>query len=361
MTLKVGLLVNPIAGVGGPAALKGSDGHWQEALDAGVEPQAQIRARRFVDAVGPDVEWVTLTGAMGVPGLPVVPGPALALGETNAETTHWAVRALASQAIDLLCFVGGDGTAADVAHAVPSGTPCLGVPAGVKITSPVFAHSLEDAAWLVSHLDPGFESVARDVTDLDEEAYRAGRLDVVLHGSLDVPMSPMVQGGKVATVQETPLEPLVDQVLRDWEPDALHIIGAGSVCRALKQRFWGEPTLLGMDAVKDGRIVATDLDRTALDALVAQHDEVHLWLSVIGGQGMLLGRGTQVLSPEALERIGWPAIHVVAPPEKLLGLRVLHVDSGRVSFDAAAPKYLRVISGWNETRMVKVAHAPADA
>ncbi len=351
--LRVGLIVNPIAGLGGAAGLKGSDGHWQEALDRGFEPPAPARAQRFVDAVQEDVQWLTLPGAMGVPSLPVLAGPATALGETSADDTKAAARRLAPH-VDILCFVGGDGTAADIANAGID-VPCLGIPGGVKITSPVFAHDTDEAAWLIDSLLPGFETIDRDVTDLDEEAYRAGRVDVILKGSLRVPMSPAVQGGKVATSGDTPLEPLVEQALRDWDQDALHIVGAGSVMRAIKQNFWGKPTLLGVDAIDGDRIVATDLDARALEAITEGRD-VHLWLSIIGGQGMLLGRGTQVLSPAVLKRIGWERIHVVAPPEKLLGLRALHIDSGDADFDAAAPKHIRVLSGWNEWRLLRLQH-----
>lgn len=361
--LRVGLLVNPIAGLGGEAGLKGSDHDWRTALERGFTPHAHDRARRFVAAVAPDarVSWLCPPGVLGLDDLPRLPGDGGAFGQTTPDDTRAAAVALREAGVDLLCFVGGDGTAADVSAAVDGSLPCLGVPAGVKITSPVFAHDPEEAAWLVSDLAPGFESIPRDVTDLDEGAYRAGRVEVTLLGSLRVPASPVVQGGKVPTTGDTPLEPLVEQCLRDWDPDALHLVGAGSVCRALKANFWGTPTLLGVDAVRGDRIVATDLDGRAAERLVAEHPgPVHLWLSLIGGQGMLLGRGTQVLTPPVLRRAGWEHLHVLAPPEKLLGLRGVHVDSGDPGFDASAPRYVRVVSGYNETRLVRVLHgAPA--
>lgn len=360
----MGLLVNPVAGIGGPGAFKGSDGHWKEALAAGYEPHAGERAERFSTLVGDAVKWVTVPGAMGLP-LPdaevILADWDFTLGATTAADTAAASRALANAKVDLLCFVGGDGTASDVARAVHDTVACLGIPAGVKITSPVFAHDLEEAAWLVSNLMPGFDTTLRDTTDLDEEAYRAGRLDVHLTGSLRVPLSPAVQGGKAATTVETPLEGLVEQVLAEWgEPD-LTIIGAGSVCLAIKRQFWGEPTLLGLDAIVGDRIVATDLDDRHLEELLDEHASARVILSTIGGQGMLIGRGTQVLRPDLLARIGWDNLWVVAPPEKLVGLRGLHVDTGDATLDAAAPKYIRVTTGWRETRMVRVQSAPPTA
>jgi predicted polyphosphate/ATP-dependent NAD kinase len=141
----------------------------------------------------------------------------------------------------------------------------------------------------------------------------------------------------------------------------LWLIGAGSVCRAVKQRFWGTPTLLGVDAIQGDRIRHVDVDAHAAEDLVADataaQRDVHIVLSIIGGQGVVLGRGTQVLSPPVLRAAGWHRIHVIAPPEKLVGLRGLVVDTGDIALDASAPKYMRVIAGWNETRLVKVSRA----
>ncbi len=370
--LRVGLLVNPVAGLGGPAALKGSDGHWREALAAGYAPTAPERARKFVELVGDAVEWVTVPGAMGgdhIRSARLVLGDAkLVMGDTTRDDTVRAATALRDAKVDLLCFLGGDGTATDVSKAVGTGTPCLGVPAGVKITSPVYTHDVAEAAWLVAQLRPGFETILRDTTDLDEEAYRAGDVDITLTGNLKVPLSPAIQDGKVATSHETPMGPLVEQVLREWDTDALTFVGAGSVCQAVKAQFWGKPTLLGVDGITGSRIVQADLDAHRIEALVAEQQTkggaVRIVLSTIGGQGMLLGRGTQMFTPAILRKVGWENIRVVAPPEKLLGLKGLHIDTGDAELDASAPKHIRVTTGWNETRLMRLlagARAPPDA
>lgn len=369
MTLRVGLLVNPVAGLGGPGAYKGSDTGWKEALEHGYAPTAPERARRFVAAVGGAVEWWTVPGAMGgdlVPGARLVMESAkLDLGTTSHFDTERAAVALRDAKVDLLCFLGGDGTATDVSRAVGTSVPCLGVPAGVKITSAVYTHDVAEAAWLVAHLAPGFETILRDVTDLDEAAYREGHVDIELKGSLRVPLSPAIQQGKVATSSETPMEPLVEQVLRDWDPDALHLVGAGSVCVAVKSQFWGKPTLLGVDAIQGSRIVANDLDDRRIAELVqaqqAKGGKVRIVLSTIGGQGMLLGRGTQVFRPDVLRAVGWDGLQVVAPPEKLLGLKGLHIDTGDADLDASAPKHIRVVTGWNETRLMRLLTGTRDA
>lgn len=360
--MRLGLLVNPIAGLGGPAGLKGSDTGWRQALEQGVLPQAPGRAARFVAALqasGARISFVTPPGSMGIDMAPpaerVLPDEAFAFGSTTPEDTRRAAAALAGAGIDLLCFVGGDGTATDVAAAVGVRVPCLGVPAGVKVTSPVFAHDPEEAAHLVATLPDRFDTVERDVTDLDEVAYRQDRLDVRLTGALRVPVGPAVQAGKVATVRDTPLDGIVDMVLTKWDPDALWLIGAGSVCRAVKRRFYGEPTLLGVDVVLGDRIIAKDIDAARARELVGGQP-TRILLSPIGGQGILLGRGTQVLPPDVLGAVGWSRIMVAAPPEKLAGIRGLWVDSGDPAFDAASPRHVRVIVGWNESRVVRLLH-----
>src|ERR1041385_8060348 len=367
--LRVGLVVNPVAGLGGPGAYKGSDGNWQDALAEGYKPPAPGRARRFVAECGPDLHWVTVPGAMGGDAAPgaelVLAGERFEVGKTTRDDTVRAAQAVRDAKVDLLCFLGGDGTAADVCKAVGDRQPCLGVPGGVKITSAVFAHDVEEAAWLVHNLLPGFETILRDVTDLDEVAYRTGHVDIELKGNLRVPLSPAIQSGKVATSSEPPREPLMEQVLQDWDAQALTFVGAGSVCQAVKDQFWGKPTLLGVDAIQGSRIVANDLDDRQIaelvDKQIAAGGKVRIVLSTIGGQGMLLGRGTQMFTPTTLRKVGWGALRVVAPPEKLLGLRALHVDTGDPAFDATAPKHIRVTTGWNETRMMRLVHGPVKA
>lgn len=363
MPLRVGLIVNPVAGLGGPGAYKGSDLNWKDALAAGYTPTAPQRATQFVHLVDNAVRWVSVPGIMGGDHLPpgcelIGPDPKLALGQTSRDDTMQAARAIRDAKVDLLCFLGGDGTAADIAKAVGDKQPCLGVPAGVKITSPVYAHDVAEAAWLVTMLRSGFETVMRDVTDLDEAAYRTGHVDIELKGNLRVPLSPAIQDGKVATTSETPLEPLVEQVLQEWDSDALTLVGAGSVCQAVKAQFWGKPTLLGVDAIFGSRLVASDLDDRRMAELVAAQlakgGKVRILLSTIGGQGMLLGRGTQVFSPDVLRKVGWENLRVVAPPEKLLGLKGLHIDTGDSDLDQGAPKHIRVVTGWNENRLMRL-------
>jgi len=46
---RIGFLVNPIAGMGGPVGLKGTDGLAEEAIAMGARPRAMERARACLD------------------------------------------------------------------------------------------------------------------------------------------------------------------------------------------------------------------------------------------------------------------------------------------------------------------------
>ncbi|MGA0121568.1 MAG: ATP-NAD kinase family protein, partial [Gaiellales bacterium] len=142
----IGLVVNPVAGLGGAVGLKGTDGLVEEALARGAVPRASDRAAAAIAALPADVPVATAAGAMGEDALQragrtpalLVPGGALT---TTADDTRQAVRALADAGVELLLFAGGDGTARDVCAAVGDATPALGIPAGVKIQSAAFAES----------------------------------------------------------------------------------------------------------------------------------------------------------------------------------------------------------------------------
>src|SRR5687767_10918729 len=129
--LRVGLLVNPVAGLGGPGAYKGSD-RWQDALAHGYAPTAPGRARRFLELVGGAVEWWTVPGSMGrdhfPPGLEpslTLPDVPFAFGTTTRDDSARAAQALKAAGVHLLVFLGGDGTAADVSRALGETLPCL--------------------------------------------------------------------------------------------------------------------------------------------------------------------------------------------------------------------------------------------
>jgi predicted polyphosphate/ATP-dependent NAD kinase len=104
-----------------------------------------------------------------------------------------------------------------------------------------------------------------------------------------------------------------------------------------------EKTLLGVDAVRAGRLVGSDLAERDLLDLIAD-EPVTLVIGVVGGQGAILGRGNQQLSPAVLRRVGIENIEIVAGLRKLLALEppLLRVDTGDPELDNALCGYCRV-------------------
>ncbi|MET0726380.1 MAG: NAD(+)/NADH kinase, partial [Leifsonia sp.] len=211
MVRTLGVLVNPVAGVGGPVGLKGSDGAdvQSEAVSRGAVALAGDRARAAIAAIAQhaaSLRVLTVDGPMGadaVRAAGMTPSIVLSPGfPTSAADTAAAARALRDAGAELILFVGGDGTARDVAAAIGRTVPVLGVPAGVKMYSACFALSPAAAGSVVARWASG-ESIPleeREVLDVDEQQIRQGRAEPRLHGFVDVPaVAGRTQARKSAT------------------------------------------------------------------------------------------------------------------------------------------------------------------
>lgn len=67
---------------------------------------------------------------------------------TDSTDSKQFIERLITKEVDLLLFAGGDGTARVVAKTLRDALPVIGIPTGVKIHSPVYAVSPEDAGTL---------------------------------------------------------------------------------------------------------------------------------------------------------------------------------------------------------------------
>jgi predicted polyphosphate/ATP-dependent NAD kinase len=384
MTRKeLGLIVNPVAGLGGRVGLKGSDGAeiQQRAVELGAEPRAQERAREALEKLR-DVDGlqiVTCPGEMGADvvrmvGLqPAVIGE-IAPGETTAEDTRQAAQQMKELGVDLLLFAGGDGTARDVYEAIGLEQPALGIPAGVKIHSAVYATSPASAGELARLYLQGRVTRLREaeVMDIDEEAFRQGSLQARLYGYLRVPFrTSLVQSQKVPSSGEAAaLGAIAEDVADKMEPGVLYVIGPGTTTRAIAQELGLEKTLLGVDVVEAGpwsedrqcraaRLVAADANEAQLLALLEEHGDrgARIVVTPIGGQGYLFGRGNQQISPRVIERVGRENILVVSTPDKLhaLGTQPLLVDSADPAVDEMLSGYIMVVTGYREQAVRRVA------
>lgn len=394
--MHVGILVNPIAGMGGPVGLKGTDGKVEEARERGAEPRAPERARRALErlaALDPSLEISTVGDPMGEslvraagfdpdvvadPDTPfdeaalqtadsehagdsgtrtdtgeistdseytTISEAAYALAETSATDTRRAVDSFLDAGVDLVLFVGGDGTAADVAEALEgTGTPMLGVPAGVKVYSSVFAVSPEDAASVAVNFE---RTERREVLDIDEDEYREGAVNPKLRALAHVPVAENLQSSK--QLGGGTVESLAEGFARDVENDVTYVLGPGSTLGAIKAELGFEGSPLGVDVWRNGSVLARDASESEiLDSLGERNVVV---VTPIGGQGFIFGRGNPQLSPTVLRQCD---LEIVASRAKLDDIRALRVDTDDPDLNEELRGWVRVRVGAFETRMMKV-------
>ena len=359
MTLRrLGLVVNPIAGMGGPIGLKGTDGWTAAELERlGALPSSGARAARALSELSGlgRVEVLTAAGSMGEESVTiaghtprvvhVAPGP-----RTTAHDTTTAVREMVRAGCDLVLFAGGDGTARDIARAVGQATVVLGIPTGVKMHSAAFAVSPTAAGALAAAFIADRILTTRDaeVVDLDEEAYRNGLISVRLFGYVKVPdRAESLQGSKVRSLgDDEAIAEIGEEIAGRLRLGGGYAIGPGTTAKAALGALGLSQSLLGVDLVVDGTVVG--LDMSAADLLTATADmRIGLVVSPIGGQGHVFGRGNQQLSPQFLRRVGCGGIIIVASPRKLASMRgrPLFIDTGDRDLDRALVGYARVVTG----------------
>lgn len=368
---KVGIIVNPVAGMGGRVGLKGSDG--ADILDMAREMGALPESpRRAVEALGvfsassDEIEVYTYPNEMGEDEAhacdlsPIVMG-SIASGETTGQDTQRAAREMEKLGVDLLLFGGGDGTARDVYNAVGGRVPALGIPAGVKIHSAVYAVTPRRAGQVAKSFlsDTSMNTREAEVMDVDEEAFRRGVVSARLYGYLRVPEErrfvQLSKSGGVQSENEAVLG-LASHVVARMDDGWLYVIGPGTTTRAIMEELGLDNTLLGVDVVLNRRLVAGDANERDLLGLIGQ-SKAKIVVTVIGCQGYIFGRGNQQLSPEVIRKVGKDNITVVATKDKLVTLqgRPLLVDTGDGELDQALSGYVMVTTGQGEHVMYKVA------
>lgn len=366
MSLRVGLIVNGIAGVGGPVALRGSDGVAEQALALGVLPQAVARATEGLAALrefGNELTVLTGCGSLGADAATAA-GLKCELvyrkpGRSCAEDTRTLARRLMLMRVDLLLFAGGDGTARDVAESVGDDFPVLGIPAGVKMYSGVFATSPSAAGTLaVRYLRTSARRVRQcEVMDLDESDLRCGRIEPNLFGYVASPEDPrLLQGKKVRSVASDAVqaEAIAANVVESMEPEQIYLIGPGSTTWAVKQVLKGPASMLGVDAYISGKLVLHDATASALLELTAGR-LTRILVTCIGGQGHIFGRGNQQFSPELVCRVGRKSVSVLATPSKLISLtgRPFIADMGDTVCAAEMTGYVEVVNGYRSKALYR--------
>ena len=158
--MRVGVIVNPDAGLGGKLGFKGSDGRAEEARAAGAQDRAGPRMEqclnKFTELLASSLnrakitpEIVTWSGRMG--GTWLGENDFTSIGNspesTTAGDTAKLIKELLENNVDIIVYAGGDGTTRDIVNALDGNeTPIVGVPGGVKMHSGCFATTPNAAA-----------------------------------------------------------------------------------------------------------------------------------------------------------------------------------------------------------------------
>ncbi|MDM7912430.1 MAG: ATP-NAD kinase family protein [Methanotrichaceae archaeon] len=367
---KIGFLVNPIAGMGGAVGLKGTDGQAHEAKVRGARPLAPERAGACLRRLAPQAHsflFLTASGEMGERVLrecgldcSVVYEAPL---QSSAEDTKAACKAFLEQGVDLILFCGGDGTARDVASVagqVTDQVPVLGIPAGVKMHSGVFAISPEAAAELaLGFLKGELKTRDTEVVDVDEELYRAGELQTKLYCTARTPYRPVLVQERKRIYASTDEEEFKDQIaLFAWEfmrDGSAYILGAGTTTARIAEAMGLEKTLLGVDVVQNEKLIIKDASERDLLNLLdllnkgldnKKEKSAKIIVSPIGAQGFILGRGSQQISAEVLRRVGAENLIIVSTPHKLSELSHLLIYTGDPELDRSLAGRVLVVTGY---------------
>ncbi|MEM3754122.1 MAG: ATP-NAD kinase family protein [Candidatus Bathyarchaeia archaeon] len=369
---RLGFIVNPIAGMGGSVGLKGTDGNSivEKAIKLGAKPISPLKAKKFLEELKPIKNSISIYAYAGKMGEDEVKEceiePSLVIGErkekTTAEDTKLAAIAMKEQNVELIVFCGGDGTAKDIMDAINMSLPVLGIPAGVKMYSGVFAINPKKAAKIVVEFLSGRLGVKEaEVMDIDEEAFRKGIFKAKLYGYLLTPNEDyLIQQTKVSAFQieeenENKIA-IAKYIVEEMENDCFYIIGPGTTTKAINDLLGLKKTLLGVDVIFNKKLIVMDVNEEKLLELLKNGKKAKIIVTPIGGQGYVFGRGNQQLSPNVIKKIGKENIIIIATRQKLATLKHkrLLVDTGDEDLDNELKGFTRVVTGYREESILKI-------
>ena len=366
---KLGLIVNPIAGMGGKVGLKGSDG--QKALyfarELGAKPESNLKTKQALEHLlhlKDDFDLVTCPGLMGEDVAKDCGITPITIGihnlDTTSEDTIRAASEMKNLGVSLILVAGGDGTARDIHKSIVESIPVLGIPAGVKIYSGIYALTAYYAGKAAAKFLSGDLSAVKlaEIMDIDENAFRNGKLSVQVYGymyTLDAPT--LVQGSKNATITTEKEEfiGISKELIRIMENDTYYLISSGTTFQPFMEELGLQNTLLGVDIIYNNKLVANDVnENTILDFI--NNNNSKIIVTIIGGQGYIFGRGNQQISSKIIKTIGKENIIVVSSSSKLTAFsgKPLRVDTGDRDLDNYLSGYMPIITGFKQSHMYKV-------
>lgn len=372
----IGLIINPISGMGGSVGLKGTDGNkiLERAIKLGAKPNAQNRTKELLEeltSIRHKLHFITCSGKMGEEVLKkmgfsceIINHPLFNSNDeihgTSAEHTKKAAEMMKEMNdLKLILFIGGDGTARDVLNAVNKEKACLGIPAGVKIYSSVFSITPKIAASLIMQFlweeAPLKES---EVLDIDEQAYREGKLVAKLYGYMITPFNPEIsQPSKLGTPDSdlNNQERIAKYVVENLENDVYYLVGPGTTTKAITDALRQPKSVLGVDLLFNGQVIAQDLNETGILEHV-EGKETKIIVSLIGRQGFLFGRGNLQFTPRVLEGIGMKNIIIISTKYKLQNIpgQTLKIDTRDPSLDEKMRGLYKVITDYDQLVICEV-------
>lgn len=351
---KIGFIVNPIAGMGGKVGLKGTNGMLKEAIKRGAEPVAPSKAKEFLKSfkkAGINAEIYTVSGKMGEEECNEVGLKANVIYNAKTRTTAIDTKNACKKflkIVDIIIFVGGDGTARDIYSIVGKKLPILGIPAGVKMYSGIFAFTPIEAVDVIKNFD-GFEE--REIVDIDEEAFRKGEFKLSIFGYAITPYHKKVQQSKDIISNEGK-EEIAEWIIENMEKDVIYVIGGGSTTWEIKKAIGIDGSFLGIDVIKNGKILCKDANEKCI--LENLKERAKIIVSPLGGHGFIFGRGNQPISSKVIKKVGIDNIIVVATKDKISKLDSIKVDTGDELLNKRLRGYMKVITGYKEIKIMKV-------
>lgn len=365
---KLGLIVNPVAGIGGRVGLKGSDGEkiQEKAIELGAVPLSPKRTIEALEAIESEVPFkiITYPGNMGeyeakaAGYLPEVIG-SIDSETTSASDTMKAATDMLRKNIDLLVFAGGDGTARDIYESIDSKVPVIGIPAGVKIHSGVFSINPRSAGIIVRNFLSGQSNTREaEVMDIDEEAFRSNEVAARLYGYMITPYNfELIQGTKEAVghQEDYVLDAIALDIIENMDESTTYILGPGTSIRPIANKLSINKTLLGVDLIKNKKLLVKDANEKQILREI-EGSPAKIIISVIGGQGFIFGRGNQQISPKVIRIVGKNNFIILATPEKLASLRgrPMRIDTGEPELDEELQGFYKIWTGYGKRTVYRV-------
>ncbi|NVM45535.1 MAG: ATP-NAD kinase family protein [Candidatus Lokiarchaeota archaeon] len=358
---KIGLIANPIAGMGGSVGLKGTDGDiFKKAIEMGATPITPKRVKDFLGNLKNlnNFLFIVAPGKMGEDYVKNLSFKFKIIGDidenTTAEDTKRIAKLMVEAGVDLLVFCGGDGTARDLFDAIKLKIPVVAIPSGVKMFSSIFAMNPKAAAQIADKfIEETTATQEKEVLDIDEDAFRDNRLVSKLYGYLLVPkVQNLIQSSKNSsrigrTIEDNKYE-IAQQIIEKMEEETLYLLGPGTTVKSITDQLNLEKSLLGVDAIYNKSLVGEDINESGILGLLDKYQKAVIVVSPIGGQGFVFGRGNKQFTPRILKRIGKNNILIIGTEDKIKGLSCLRVDTGDEDTDNLLKGLTKVIIGYRE-------------